>query len=167
MEQKTQLGVRVYAIAKQYSIECTMVHRIITEYIEYCKLELLSGKVVDFVGLVSVVPDVVTSDYRSTMAYECSFVADRLSLPQHTVYIVIRAYLDDLLDDIFMCKTASIRGIVNIHPIQKDGKLTNIHSAISSSFKNNILKDSAITSVRVHTSKLLKQRLCSGGCNYD
>lgn len=163
MEQKTQLGVRVYAIAKQYGIEYTMVHNIITEYIEYCKAELLSGRVVDFVGLVSIIPDTILSDYKSTMAYECSFVAKDLSLPQHTVYVVIRAYLDDLLDDISKCKTASIRGIVNIHPIQKDGKLTNIHSAISSSFKDNILKDSPITSVRVHTSKLLKQRLCLEG----
>lgn len=163
MNQKTQLGVRVYALAKQYNIEYKMVHTIITNYLEYCKSELLSGRVVDFVGLVSVIPDVIVSDYKSTMAYECSFVAKALSLPQHTVYVIVRAYLDDLLDDIVSCKTASIRGIVNIHPIQKDGKLTNIHSAISTSFKSNISEDSVITSVRVHTSKLLKQRLCLEG----
>lgn len=163
MKQKTQLGVRVYAIAKQYSIEYTMVHTIITKYIEYCKTELLNGRVVDFVGLVTIIPDNITSDYKSTMAYECSNVAKLVSLPPHTVFVVVKAYLDDLLDDVLHCKTSSIRGIVNIHPIQKDGKLTNIHSAVSSSFKDNIHKDSPITSIRVHTSKLLKYSLSIRG----
>lgn len=154
---KMILGCRVYAIAEKYNITQVTVHSIINNYFSYCKDLLLSGAVVNIVGLVSIVPDVILVEYNTTLAYECKGIANKLGLPQHTVYVIIKEYLDSVREDILNGKSAELRGIVTLHPLYENGKLVKVHSAISLSIKKLIAtSNTRIKSARVHTSKMLK-----------
>ena len=160
--EKTILGCRVYAIAEKYNITQLMVHSIIEKYIEYCRNLLLNGVVVNIFGIVDIVPDKVLISYNTTLAYECKGIADSLGLPHHTVYVIIKEYLDSLRDDILSGKPAELRGLVTIHPLYENGELIRIHSAISLS-KKKLIKNSKtqIKSARVHTCKSLKTDISS------
>lgn len=159
---KTILGCRVYAIAEKYNITQVTVHAIVNGYADYCKELLLSGAIVNILGIVDIVPDVVLTEYNTTLAYDCKYIADKLGLPHHTVYVIIKEYLDSLREDILNGKTAEIRGIVTIHPLYEDGQLLRIHSAISLSIKKLIQNSNTnIKSARVHTNKMLKDDISS------
>ena len=80
MLDRTRIGCQVWHIAKQYNITMTSVHDIINSYIAYCKGLVAKGERVELFGLVSIVPNVITSDYTTTLAFECEKVAD---LPKH------------------------------------------------------------------------------------
>lgn len=154
------LNNRVLDIAKSNNIDVNMTHEIVIKYLSYCKDELFSGKVVVIPDLFRVEPDVVTSDLKSTLAYDCNLIADELGLPRHTVYTVIRGYIDDLIESIMAGDTASVRGIANIHPYMGyNGKVAGVTTAISATLKDNIPSDAPINSVRVYTSKFLKHRI--------
>ena len=162
MLDRTRIGCQVWHIAKQYNITMTSVHDIINSYIAYCKGLVAKGERVELFGLVSIVPDVITSDYTTTLAFECEKVADLLALPQHTVYVVIKAYIEDAINSVLSGKVAEIRGLVVVKPIRENGEITKIHSNVSQSLKNVFLEtDSVVTSVRVHTYKSLRDRLCT------
>ena len=162
MKNKIYLGTRVYNIANQYDISSTIVHRIIKEYIEYSKNLLLHGERIDFLGLLYIEPDVKFKKYNTTLGYICKQVSNKLQLPSHTVYVIIKEYLLSLKEGLFEGKTAEIRGIVTIHPIVIDGKITKIHSAISLSIKKYLednKNNTIIHSARVHTYKNLREEI--------
>ena len=115
---RTRIGCQVWHIAKQYNITITSVHEIINSYIAYCKGLIAKGERVELFGLVSVVPDVITSNFTTTLAFECEKVADMLSLPPHTVYVVVKAYLEDAINSVLEGKVAERRGIVVVKPIK-------------------------------------------------
>lgn len=159
-EMKTALAARVYGIAEQYNITQVTVHNIINSYIAYCKNLLLYGRRVDFLGLVSLIPDVITNDCVVTLAYDCDILAGQLGLPEHTVFVIIREYLESLKEEVLRGKSVDIRGIVTINPRYENGVLTTVHSAISTSFRKTLCNlDTEVSSIRVHTSKLLKYRI--------
>lgn len=161
MRDRTRIGIQVWNIAKQYNIPQATVHEIINSYLGYCKELLIRGERVDFNGLVSVVPDVITSQFSTTLAYECEKVADRLALPSYTVYAIINTYIEEFIESVLNGIVVEIRGIVVVKPIYEGGKITKVHSAISQSLKNILVgQDTPVTSFRVHTYKSLKDRLC-------
>ena len=160
MNNKIYLAMRVYNISDKYNVNKILVHSIIEEYINFSKKSLLNGERIDFLGLVYIEPDVVSKNYKSTLGFTCKLIADDLGLPSHTVYVIVKEYLLSLKDGILDGKTAEIRGIVTMHPLIKNGKVTNIHSAISTSIKKYIEENNcSINSVRVHTYKSLKEEL--------
>jgi nucleoid DNA-binding protein len=159
---RTRIGIQVWYIADKYNIPQVTVHTIINSYISYCKDLLVKGERVDFFGLVSIVPDYISTNFTATLAYNCEKVANILSLPSHTVYRIMQAYIDDAIESIQKGVTVEIRGLVVCTPIYKDGKLSVVHSNISQSLKNVLLtRHTNVTSLRVHTYKSLKDILAN------
>lgn len=160
MDDRTRIGIQVWVIADKYNIPQTTVHTIINSYLSYCKDLLVQGERVDFFGLVSVVPNVINNNFSTTLAYNCEKIADMLALPQHTVYRIMEAYIEDAIESIQKGATIEIRGIVVCKPIYENGKVSRIHSNISQSLKNILVSnDTNVTSLRVHTYKSLKDKL--------
>lgn len=160
MDDRTRIGIQVWVIADKYNIPQITVHTIINSYLSYCKDLLVQGERVDFFGLVSIVPNVINNNFSTTLAYNCEKIADMLALPQHTVYRIMEAYIEDAIESIQKGVTIEIRGIVVCKPIYENGKVTRIHSNISQSLKNILVSnDTNVTSLRVHTYKSLKDKL--------
>lgn len=155
MEDRTRIGIQVWIVADKYSIPKTTVHDIISSYLGYCKELLVKGERVDFFGLVSIVPDVLTNRYASTLAYNAGVVGKRIGVPSHTVFRVIEAYIEDAIDYIKQGTTVEIRGLVVCKPIYENGVVSKVHSNVSQSLKN-ILGNGLVSSVRVHTYKCLR-----------
>lgn len=163
MDNKICFALRVYNIAEKYDVNKVLVHEIISEYISFTKSTLLNGERIDFIGLLYIEPDITVKKYKSTLGYTCKLISDDLGLPTNTVYIIVKEYLLSLKEGLFQGKTAEIRGIVTIHPLMTDDKITNIHSAISTSIRRYINEnDCVINSVRVHTYKSLKEEIKNG-----
>ena len=160
MDDRTRIGIQVWVIADKYNIPQITVHTIINSYLSYCKDLLVQGERVDFFGLVSIVPNVINNNFSTTLAYNFEKIADMLALPQHTVYRIMEAYIEDAIESIQKGVTIEIRGIVVCKPIYENGKVTRIHSNISQSLKNILVSnDTNVTSLRVHTYKSLKDKL--------
>ena len=152
------INLRVYNIASQYGLEMTKVHSIITSYIEYCRGLALNGFKVDFLNLVSLVPDIVKNKYGVTLAYECKVIANQLALPQHTVYVIVKEYLNSLREDVLNGRPIEVRGLFSMYPTcDENGKVVLVHAAISTQMKSYIKKyNTGVKSIRVHTHKFLK-----------
>jgi len=160
--EKRSIGSRVYEISEGYNIEQTKVKEIIQEFIVYCVRRLSFGERVDFLGLVSFIPDIELCS-ATTLAFKCYDLADNLGLPRYTVFCVVQEYISSLRDELVKGNTIEIRGMVSMHPMLESGVVTKVHSRISTSIKANLLNyNTNVTSVRVHTHKLLKRRLSAG-----
>lgn len=163
MEDRTRIGIQVWIVADKYNIPRTTVHTIISSYLDYCKDMLVNGERVDFLGLVSIVPNVLTSRYASTLALNSEVVARRIGMPSHTVFRVMEAYIDDAIESIQKGTTVEIRGLVVCKPIYENGVVSKIHSNISQSLKTILLSaHTPVTSVRVHTYKCLRDLVKAG-----
>lgn len=162
MEDRTRIGIQVWIVADKYQIPQTTVHTIISSYLGYCKDLLVRGERVDFFGLVSIVPDVLTSRYASTLARNAGVVGQRIGVPTHTVFRVMEAYIEDAIENIKKGTTVEIRGLVVCKPIYKNGVVSMVHSNVSQSLKNILVGvDTPVTSVRVHTYKCLRDAVSS------
>ena len=163
--RKMSLAVRVYQLADQYNIENTKVHTIVSSYIEYCKSLVLSGYRVDIIGLASVIPDVEVSDYNFTLAYECRELSKTLGLPAHTVYVIIQEYINSLISDVLSGKPIEMRGLLCVAPLfNEEGVVVKARSSISSQLKKKLDDmNTSVTSMRVHTHKLLKYNIRMSG----
>lgn len=160
LDGRVRIGIPVYVLAEEYNIPKVTVHKIILGYIDYCKSMLLRGEVVDIFGIVTIVPDVITSQYNTTLAYECEKIADILGLPQHTVFIIVRAFLEDSIQSILDGKVVEFRSLVTVKPIMEGNVFTKVHSSISQLLKYKFnSEDSKITGVRVHTYKSLRDKM--------
>lgn len=160
MDDRTRIGIQVWIIADKYNISQTTVHTIINSYLAYCKELLVNGERVDFYGLVSIVPDTLSTNYSTTLAYNCSIIADRLGLPSYTVYRIMQAYIEDAIENIQNGVTVEMRGLVVCRPIYENRRVTKVHSNISQSLKNILASESTnVKSLRVHTYKVLRDTL--------
>lgn len=160
MDDRTRIGIQVWIIADKYNISQTTVHTIINSYLAYCKELLINGERVDFYGLVSIVPDTLSTNYSTTLAYNCSIIADRLGLPSYTVYRIMQAYIEDAIENIQNGVTVEMRGLVVCKPIYENRRVTKVHSNISQSLKNILTSESTnVKSLRVHTYKVLRDTL--------
>ena len=160
MDDRTRIGIQVWIIADKYNISQTTVHTIINSYLAYCKELLVNGERVDFYGLVSIVPDTLSTNYSTTLAYNCSIIADRLGLPSYTVYRIMQAYIEDAIKNIQNGVTVEMRGLVVCRPIYENRRVTKVHSNISQSLKNILASESTnVKSLRVHTYKVLRDTL--------
>lgn len=162
MIYKRSFGTRVFIIAKEYGVEQTVVSKIINSYISVCRDSLLRGTELRILGLVNVVPDYKSSDYIPTTAYFCKLVSTKLGTPYYTTYGIVSCYLESLKIDLFNGNPVDIRGIVSLHPLERDGNLCKIRSLISVSIKSDLEKlNGCVTSARAHTCKLLKYNLAN------
>lgn len=160
MDDRTRIGIQVWIIADKYNISQTTVHTIINSYLTYCKELLVNGERVDFYGLVSIVPDTLSTNYSTTLAYNCSIIADRLGLPSYTVYRIMQAYIEDAIENIQNGVTVEMRGLVVCRPIYENRRVTKVHSNISQSLKNILASENTnVKSLRVHTYKVLRDTL--------
>lgn len=160
MDDRTRIGIQVWIIADKYNISQTTVHTIINSYLAYCKELLVNGERVDFYGLVSIVPDTLSTNYSTTLAYNCSIIADRLGLPSYTVYRIMQAYIEDAIENIQNGVTVEMRGLVVCRPIYENRRVTKVHSNISQSLKNILASENTnVKSLRVHTYKVLRDTL--------
>lgn len=160
MDDRTRIGIQVWIIADKYNISQTTVHTIINSYLAYCRELLINGERVDFYGLVSIVPDTLSTNYSTTLAYNCSIIADRLGLPSYTVYRIMQAYIEDAIENIQNGVTVEMRGLVVCRPIYENRRVTKVHSNISQSLKNILASENTnVKSLRVHTYKVLRDTL--------
>lgn len=160
MDDRTRIGIQVWIIADKYNISQITVHTIINSYLSYCKELLVNGERVDFYGLVSIVPDTLSTNYSTTLAYNCSIIADRLGLPSYTVYRIMQAYIEDAIENIQNGVTVEMRGLVVCRPIYENRRVTKVHSNISQSLKNILASENTnVKSLRVHTYKVLRDTL--------
>lgn len=160
MDDRTRIGIQVWIIADKYNISQTTVHTIINSYLTYCKELLVNGERVDFYGLVSIVPDTLSTNYSTTLAYNCSIIADRLGLPSYTVYRIMQTYIEDAIENIQNGVTVEMRGLVVCRPIYENRRVTKVHSNISQSLKNILASENTnVKSLRVHTYKVLRDTL--------
>ena len=161
MLDKTRFGCRVYSIAEEFGVTQVQVNTIINTFINVCREDLINGHIINFVGLVSVVPDYVVTDYVGTTAWYSKIVAQMLSIPYNTTHVIIKAYLDELKADVVQGKSVDIRRIVTLHPLcNESGTLITLHASISVSVKKELqYRNTGVSSVRAHTNKLLKRFL--------
>lgn len=158
--KKMSLNTRVYNLASKYGIEQTKVHIIITGYVDYCKELLYHGYKVDILGLASLIPNVLVNDCSTTLAYECKYLANQLGLPQHTVYVIVQEYINSLIDDVLNGSPIEVRGLFSVVPINDGQSVVKIHSVISSQVKEHLKeRETPVTSIRIHTHKLLKYKV--------
>lgn len=155
MNKRTYKFAHNWNISHELNIQKTVVNEVITEYIKYCKELLANGEPVDFYGLVSITPEVVNTNYYKTNAYICRVVASRLALTYYTVYNIISLYFRDSIEGLKKGQVVEIRSLVTIKPLMSNGIVTNIHSHLSQTLKNNI----GVSELRVHTSKILKEMI--------
>jgi hypothetical protein len=162
MDDRTRIAIQSWIVADELNITQSGVHNIIRSYLAYCKELLIRGEQVDFVGLVSVVPDVITNNFHTTLAYNCERVADRLGMPYHTVYRVMDCYINEAIESVLRGTTAELRGICTVCPIFENNKVTKVHSSISQLLKHVLVENnSVVTTLRVHTAKSLKDKISS------
>lgn len=160
--ERTCICGQVWNIAMKYNIPQVTVHQIINTYILYCKELLKNGERVDFYGLVSIIPNVMTTNFAPTLAYNCEKVASILSLSSNTVFWIMRAYIDDAIQSVKDGTNVEIRGIVVCRPIWENGELVKVHSNISQSLKNILVNSPVgVTSVRASTYKCLRDSIIS------
>ena len=158
--KKMALNTRVYILASKYGIEQTKVHAIITGYIDYCKEMLYQGYRVDILGLASLIPKELKEDCMTTLAYECKYLSNQLRLPSHTVYVIVQEYINSLIDDVLNGIPVEVRGLFSVVPINDGQQVTKVHSVISSQIKEHLKeRDTDVTSIRIHTHKLLKYKV--------
>ena len=156
---KIVLSQKVQNIAESLDLSKDMVRNILLNYIAYCRTMLIHGKRIEFLDMLYMCPDILFDDYRTTLAYECKHVADELHLPQHTVYVVVKAYLEDLEADLIAGRPIELRGLVAIKPVKKDNSYT-IHSVTSPMVKKEIQdRQTVVQNVRCFTQKALKTKM--------
>lgn len=155
---KYSISERVLMLSERFNITQNVVHKVINAYLTYCREALLQGKQLKYFGLVTLVPDKVTDTFITTLAYDCSLIAEEIKLPQYTVYTIVNEYLQSLREDVLMGRDAEIRGLVVLKPIYNEYDIViGVHANTSTMLKQYIEEsDSEITSVRAHTHKFLK-----------
>lgn len=168
MESRTYIGCQVYKIAEAYNISQVSVRTIVDNYIVYSRGRLASGGRVNFFGLAYITPEFEYLRLNITLAYECKLVADKIGFPQYTVYVIVKAYIDDLIESVLTGRTAEIRGIMSVHPLMQDGYFCKIHSSVSQALKSYIRDSNAVCgNIRVHTYKSLKDKIAERKFAYD
>ena len=153
---RTRLPIIISNLAEQYNIEQTTVKKIILDFNEYNKSQLLKGYEIDYIGICKVVPHPVVECPDETLACKCYKLANQYGYPRRIVYYVVKEYLNYLKQSILSGSIAEIRGICTIHPYDNC-----IHTNISLSLSQRINECDTLEKARVHTSKALKMESSS------
>ena len=162
---KALLARHVIDVADDHGLDNARVKEIITGYLSYLRDVLASGHRVVIVGLVTIVPDYEVDISTHTLAYDCAILADRLGTPYLTVFYIVRAYIQDLIDDLMVCRPVDLRGVANFHPIKNvDGVMYTIHANSSASLKTYFEKvGSPVSRVRLYTHPILRNKVREAG----
>lgn len=155
---KQLLSEKICILLSETNLPRKTVKDIISRYLAYRKLEILEGKEVLFKGIVSIVPT-PSIDGASTIGMVAKTIAIDLGVAYNTVFSVINRFMDIQFEQLSMGRPVDFKGIVRIKPIVEDGVITTIHSVASSSLKEDISYTEGVESVRVYTSKSLRQNI--------
>ncbi len=156
---KEYLQKKIENIANSLGITKKDVHNIIGWYLFIKQNELKGGRVVQIVGIVDIIPEPVKNPVASTLAFVARDIAKNTSISYNTVVTVLKYYLDEQKEQINKGNTVIYRGLVKVKPIIKDLRIQGVHSSISSKMSEEIQGLEGIQSIRVHTSKQLKNEL--------
>lgn len=163
MYDKTPFRLQLRRISSQLGIDMTVVSKIIYSYIHAMRQDLLNGRIISFLGLVKLIPDVQTSESVGTSAYYSVGVSSELNLPYYTVRSVIKLYLEGLRSDLQEGKAVSIIGVATIYPSS-----TGVRSACSVSIRRDLgLGDYVVNRVRVFTCGILKREVMESNDRKD
>lgn len=158
MQEKEIVQIQIYKIANKLKINQTVVNKIINSYISECRVDLLSGAQIRFLGLCWVEPDVITTDRTMTLGAYANRVALQVRAPMYTCYRVLEEYLAMLRDLLLQGKAVDIRTICTLKPIFEGTEIKSVYTCISSTLKKDIEEGNyVVTSVRVHTFKDMRQ----------
>jgi hypothetical protein len=157
MTNKNLIGVRTYAIAQELGIPQTTILNIINNYIAVLREEIIQGREIRVLGLVSIIPDREYNGYISTTAHHAKEVSGRTASSYYTCLNVIELYIKSIKTDILNGVSADIRGVCSFTVVKNENAPNSIYSNISVTIKRDIEKFSQdVFSIRTHTSKLLK-----------
>lgn len=146
-----------YNIAHELSLSQAAVRQIIERYLSDCRVDLVSGSVIRFVGLVSLVPTPILSEHVKTSAYYCREVSKETGYPYFTVQRVIKGYFSRVCDGLFNGEPITLKGLCTLVPVVEEGEPVRVYSKVSRTFKRDLpLINSGVSSIRAHSCKLLK-----------
>ena len=154
---RTYIWKSSFDVADNLNITRGTVHDILYGYICYCKELLKQGYRVDFPGLVTISSRTRQIKAR-TLAYNCKIVADKLSLPEHTVQFVIKKYIEDCIDGLKSGSVVELRGLCTLHPLRD---VNGFVKCINSDIAQGLKKELGIFDLRVYTCKYLRQSIKS------
>lgn len=156
--QKQMLSEKILRLHNTLGSDKTCIYSILYSFISYKQYELVNGKEIRIGDLVNIVPEPLYDSGISTLAYVAREIAKTGRYPYNTVYTVLSSYIELQTEQVKSGRPVDFRGIVKIHPKIRDGKIIAIHSSISSVL-TNMVRESRIQSVRVHTTKNIKREV--------
>ena len=158
--QKVYLLERVYKISESRGIKQATVLRVVSKYLELLREDLIYGKEVTVLGLFTVLPNKILHNTVDTTAMYSKRVGVSVGIPYHTCLEVLKLYLDALRAEVLSGSVVNIRGFLTIKPIMEMSTQVGFHASVSQSIKKDLeLLNTDVTSVRVHTHKLLKSKI--------
>lgn len=155
---KQLLSEKICILLNETNLPKKHVKEIINRFLAYRKYEILEGKEVLFKGIVNIVPT-PSVDGASTIGVIAKSIACDLGIAYNTVFSVINRFMDIQYEQLSKGRPIDFKGIVRIKPIVKDGVISTVHSVASSSLREDALYEKDINSVRVYTSKSLRQNI--------
>lgn len=156
-KEKSPLQLQVYQMAHELKVDQVAVRRIILSYLDICREDVLTGHIVRFLGLATLVPNPILSNQIKTGAYYCKLVSEKTRYPYFTVQGVMSCFFERLRDGLYENKPCDLRRLCTLHPVVENGVVVSAHVSISRSIKEELYtKNSGVISVRAHTCKLLR-----------
>lgn len=156
---KQLLSEKVYQLTTELQIPKKTVKELLSAYIFYKKLEVLSGKEISIKGLVNIVPEPLTDSGITTLGYTAKLLARDYNIPYNSVFTILNRFIDIQTEQLKMGNPVDFKGIVKIKPIVEGNIIKAVHSSVSISLTTDVGWEEELESCRVHTSKLLKQNL--------
>lgn len=156
---KQLLSEKVFQLTSELQIPRKTVKRLLSAFIFYKKLEVLSGKEISIKGLVDIAPEPILDDSKSTLGYTAKILARDYDLPYNSVFTILNRFIDIQMEQLKMGNAVDFRGLVKIKPIVENDVIKAVHSSVSVSLTTDVGWEECISSCRVYTSKLLKQNL--------
>lgn len=156
---KQLLSEKVFQLTNELKIPRKTVKELLSAFIFYKKLEVLSGKEISIKGLVNIVPEPLIDSGISTLGYTAKVLAREYNIPYNSVFTILNRFIDIQMEQLRMGNPVDFRGIVKIKPIIENDIIKAIHSSVSVSLTTDVGWEENISSCRVYTSKLLKQNL--------
>lgn len=158
-EKDTFAGLVLF-IADETNLEQTAVRQIITTFLDLCREDLLNGRVVRFVGLVTLVPNPVLTNHVKTSAMYCKQTAEVTRYSYYVVQGVVQKYLEKLKVRLQDGWSVSLRKLCTIDPLWFTTGERTIHSTTSDTIGEELLRRGGVVqSVRAHTCRYLKRSI--------
>ena len=153
-DERSYIWVSSWNVSEKLDIPKVLVHDIVYEYLCNSREVLKSGGSVNLFGLFTVTSKDTISGYIPTFAYTCMEIANKLSLPNQTVYHVMKDYIDNAIRMLKEGLVVEFRGICTMHPLRDStGNIKCINTNIAQGLKEY----TGNSALRVYTCKWLRQ----------